>query len=646
MTLVAPDQEDSARAGPADAAGARLSPGSRRAQALVIGAMILLVLISGGGGGRDPLAALAWQLCAVGLVAGMAVLTLPRGGSLLRRALGALAVVLVASSWQADRAEASVEQALAWLLALVPALALVVGGQWLRSPRDQEGCFAPLAEHALLAGSAAFLIVQAAGVLGSPLLGTAGGVESGRPLGTFFDPNHLAACLCLVAAIHAPRAGLGGMARMHLLLAGVAATAALATTSRVAVLSVGGLLVAEGWRRRRISGMPWPRHARPLAVLVMLAFISAGSWVAWNRRGDPEAWTRTRIWQGAAPAMLERPLLGLGPAGFQSEWPRFQQPVMRGLTRNTRIARTPHGEWLRLPIELGAIGLVVIAGVIVLVVRQGSGRTWRVLPLLASSAPILLVHDAFHAPAFVAWFSLGLALPLLETGRIRPGLEEPRRLGPAALLGLLLLALTCARVQVSQWLLERAIATGDPVPLQRSLRLEPQDVEALLLASDMATRAGALGRLRALALAEEAARLAPRDAKAARDVARHLAVLRRAGGDTQPGLIIDAYQRACHLAPHDASCAAEAAAVLASAGAPARALEFARAGLHVEPHFARARAWAIVALEELGRPEEAAAEREILRRDLDAQRGSPLPENDRVLAIEPELLGAAGLRDR
>lgn len=602
-----------------------------------------LVAVTCGGGGRDPLVGIAWQLAALVLLGVAASLPAPRASRGLAVSVAVLALVVIASALQADRVEPSLRQALAWLLALAPAVALAR----VRARPDGEGP----TRAAIAWASAALLAVQLAGLLGLPLGGRAGAPDpAGRPLGTFMDPNHLAAALCLVAAINAPQARRPRDA--HALVAALAAGAALMTRGRIAVVAIAALAVAEAWRRRGPA-----RWSRKLVAAVVLVLATAGLALAVtmaSRRGEADAWARPAIWRGALPAVAARPALGLGPAGFQSEWPRWQEPVERGLSRHAKLATTPHGEWLRVPIELGLLGLAALAALAVALRRRLGARARDAVPALAAAAPILLVHDAFHSPAFVAWLAAGLAMALPPpddaTVAVPARSGDASRPPAAALLGMAVVAAAVVSLGLSRARLDAWHRTSDPRRLSQALASDPRDVEALVAAAEALAPPGPRMTprdLRAVLLADEAARRAPRDAEAALLAAR---LHERARRDLAPGPVRGVaalYERACRLAPSDAACRAEQARVLADASDDAGALLAADAALAIEPHLAQAGAWRVIALQRLGREDEAAAERSRVQRDL-ARAGDPSlsPYERSLLAIDPDLERLAGLTGR
>ncbi len=624
------------------------------ARAAIAMACVTLALISLGGGGRDPGVAVAWQITA-GLALGLAAL-LPREreAAWLRVALALAALVIGLSAMQADRSEASWRQGLAWILAVAPAIALAAGLRaHVRDAVATSGeAWAPRMRHALawvfvLAGGA-LVAIQVLGQAGLAPWGRAGAGDSWRPLGTFMDPNQMACTIVLAGAVMLALASTTGVGAACGALGGVTLLLALLTQSRAALLAVGAVLLVEAWRRHRALGRAGRRRLAAAAAVSLALATAAAILIAHGRRGEADAWARPLIWAGALPAAIERPVLGLGPAGFQSEWPRFQRAVPRGFGLHAKRATTPHGEWLRLPIELGLAGVLALGGVGWALVRRARGsRLWLLTPL-AGAIPTI-VHDAFHAPAYAAWLAACCvpAVALAAPGIARASAAAAgarRRLAAGVALALLVGA--SVRLQLAE---RGRRATGDDrgAGLATAMAYSPGDIDGLLaMAVALEAWPGAdRHALRAGVVLQEAVRRAPRDAAAAAELARWMErARRRVVPEASFGRVDMAFEHAAALAPADAWLRAEHAAAAGRAGLPERAAHVARQALAIEPHLAIARAFLVMALEEMQRPDLASVERAALRADLAALERTDLSDYERSLLKLPAELADDALR--
>lgn len=614
---------------------------------------IALVVVLGGGGGRMPVSALAWQsLAVVAVVAAALTARRRRADSALSLAgLGLVVVIALSAALGVDPASAGT-QAAAWIAATGLGWAFSVA---LDAEADRLGDAAGRrAREVLVLGmSATLLAIEGATVLGR-LAEQGGAAEGIRPLGTFHDPNHLTLLLLLIAAIHARWAGLRGRALAHLATAGIAATAALATRSRIAAVAVLALAGAEAIRRGSLRS----RHAVAALAVVAIASSAAMAWTLASRRGETDSLTRPLIWRAAAPAVLERPVLGLGPAGFQHAWWPFNFPVQRGIGRYEKTVTTPHGEWLRAPIELGLAGIAALGGFGVLLVA-GLRRPRELLPLAAVLVPSIGVHDVFHSAAAGAWVAVAVALALAEESRPPPEGIVPMSL--VRLDGRALPALAACAAILIGWRvretraalsLEEGLRRRDGARLESAVEFAPRDTGALVSIADLLApggRALTVPMLRADALLEEAGRLAPRDpgpvlararlaARAMRDVFPDIATRERVSA---------LYDIAARHAPRDAFLREEAAAVMLNAADARAALRHASEAIALEPAMRRALALRVLALADLGRHAEAEDARRALRTHLDATATSApdSPYQRQLLECEPQFcdraLGAA-----
>src|SRR5262249_27538222 len=129
-----------------------------------------------------------------------------------------------------------------------------------------------------------------------------------------------------------------------------------------------------------------PKHALILVVGVLLLFRLAGAEVqerflttfANKEERDASADARLRNWQACVQAVMEEPLLGVGPAHWHLVSQRYGLPSMEA-----------HTLWLQLAAEQGILGLVLLLSFYGLCIL----RLW---PLSRESCPVSdpWLHDA------------------------------------------------------------------------------------------------------------------------------------------------------------------------------------------------------------------------------------------------------------
>ncbi|MFD9704938.1 O-antigen ligase family protein [Lentzea sp. NPDC059081] len=205
------------------------------------------------------------------------------------------------------------------------------------------------------------------------------------------------------------------------LLGAVVAMAALLPSMRVAdepkpLLAVGGLVagavVALGLRRLG-------RFALPLALLLAAGGVAAALAFADGLATRLSFSSPDRA--GATGAALElvarRPVLGVGPGNGSFFFEHSNQ--------GTRVMRYVHNEYLQVLVELGAVGLVLALGVVVVVlIALWRGRGTPLWPGALAAVAVLLVHSGFdflwHLPVVlvVAGLCAGLGFPSTRGGKV------------------------------------------------------------------------------------------------------------------------------------------------------------------------------------------------------------------------------------
>jgi O-antigen ligase len=596
--------------------------------ALVLAGLIVLLSPFGEGGRRpDVLAALHLATLLLILLAGWRLLAASDGGRPHGRGVGILllpAAFLALALLAALRAGYAYA-ALLGVMDLLAAVGAVVSAAFLLG---ESGDLLRL-RNMVVASTA----LQAAVVLRTLL---ASGMESaGR---AFLNRNHLAAflgvglALSSAAAEAAARRGARRAAWGWTLLAAVHLAAMLPLQSRGAALGLAaaaGALLFVRWRS-------WSRRARVLALcgcaaalggcVIFLALRFAAG-------GDPDRYTRVRIWAAACAMWGEDPLLGLGPGMFPHEAVRHNFPMDRDPVRYGRQFQGGHSAILTTAAETGLPAVFLLLAAALAWIRallrrpaaaaQESDHTGAVfgvgLALLALLAQAL-VEDLQERPAIVLTAALlaGAAIAAARRWRIRgPAAAPAARPLTAAALGVLVLWIAAGGV-IGPWLgwrsATRARAAGrEGLPLmERAARLDPWNAEYhadLAMATLNSGPPDPARYARAAIELDRARRCHPRDARLvlyrARLEARAGAViLSDASAGTRASAL---YEEAAALAPTDPRPRLEHAGQLVDAGQLEAALAATRGALAIEPNYRRARLLQIDLLERMRRPELPAA---------------------------------------
>ncbi len=260
------------------------------------------------------------------------------------------------------------------------------------------------------------LIGLSAGVLGVALhsiwqyatgqVGTAGFVTDGgavefRISSTFSSPNPLAGFLTLGVPLGV---GLFRLARtrwaktLALALAALALAATVLTFSRGALVGLAALplVFLRDWRA-------WPVIAMTLAAVVVLA---PGLWQARlsqvTDRSSTEVATRLDFWETALVSFEEHPVAGTGLDTFQQEYLDRERSgrTFLGGSGSLSAPRTAHNLYLNTLAELGLIGGIALALLVVAVLRLGVllrrvGGFDAIGLAVLGAAIVLFVHNFF-----------------------------------------------------------------------------------------------------------------------------------------------------------------------------------------------------------------------------------------------------------
>ncbi len=153
-----------------------------------------------------------------------------------------------------------------------------------------------------------------------------------------------------------------------------------------------------------------PRRGRIVVVILAIMVTCAGAWYATRAAGafsptgrDLTLRLRMYAWSYAWEMFTERPYLGQGQSAFARLGDaRVVNNVLHDpMVFDSRLAHA-HNEWLEVLADLGAVGMVLIGGAILLTLHAGLGRVsgvlerrpWVLIGLLASLAAYL-VEESF-----------------------------------------------------------------------------------------------------------------------------------------------------------------------------------------------------------------------------------------------------------
>jgi O-antigen ligase len=258
---------------------------------------------------------------------------------------------------------------------------------------------------------------------------------TGRPGGTFYNPNFasgfLAAAIFLTLGwMYTPSSPLsrqGGARALSVAIVSLMAVGMVLTGSRGGMLALafGSMVLIAG---RNILYILLPAGAGLTGLVV-----SPNPWIERIvnlSQTDVFAYSRLSIWKSALEIMKEYPLFGIGLGQYKYYSPRFAFPVESHWARYSRVAETPHSEYLQVGAEMGVTGLVIfLTGIACLVVssrtllrNRSAEDRWRIAPLLAALSAVL-VHAAVDFPLQIP--PITLLLILAAAGLRLQGAEGP-----------------------------------------------------------------------------------------------------------------------------------------------------------------------------------------------------------------------------
>jgi tetratricopeptide (TPR) repeat protein len=275
--------------------------------------------------------------------------------------------------------------------------------------------------------------------------------DSGRPTGTFFNPNFLAGYLVAAGTIAwgyfcftlKSRYGMsrrterrhhkmGTILALSVFLVLLVAIVQTASRAGIAALAIGmsGVLVAR-FGRKSLVGMLF------LIALVAVIPNPVHDRFQMEHLYNPETYSRWQIWASSLDATRDHPF-GVGLGLYQYIYPRYGLPVEGQVARYAKVAQTAHNEYLQIATELGFIGLCIFMwGVWKLcrgmkwVLSQRLARWQRgLLTGVGAASGGLLVHAAFdsnlHEPALAIALTVcaGILLSAGNLLRQKPGVPS------------------------------------------------------------------------------------------------------------------------------------------------------------------------------------------------------------------------------
>jgi hypothetical protein len=245
--------------------------------------------------------------------------------------------------------------------------------------------------------------------------------DNGRAVGTFLNPNELAAYTIIGLGVAVP---LAVASRGRDRLASLCALALLvtlgATFSRWGALSaVLGVAVYGLAARARVVLVA--------ALLVALAGIGVDAAAGARHHNPRDTEARAVAWRTGLTTFLRFPLLGVGPFAFPRTYDEFRPPDAPG-TR-TAVAFDPHSLPIAFAAEGGIVAIVTLTASFTIVIRRvlrtarGASALQRALGFGLAAALIALLADS-AINTLSLFFPLGLqvvplALAVVRTDALR-----------------------------------------------------------------------------------------------------------------------------------------------------------------------------------------------------------------------------------
>jgi hypothetical protein len=245
--------------------------------------------------------------------------------------------------------------------------------------------------------------------------------DNGRAVGTFLNPNELAAFTLIALGVAVPLAAASrGRDRLAVLCAVVLAATLGATFSRWGVFSAvcGVAVYALATRSRALLAA---------ALVVALAGLGLDTLAGAGHHNPRDTEARAVAWQTGLTTFERFPLLGVGPLAFPKTYDVFRPPGAPGV--HTAVAFDPHSLPIAFAADGGIVALVTLTASFWIVLRTvlrnagAAAARPRALALGLGAALIALLVDG-GINTIVLFFPLGLqvvplALAVARTDALR-----------------------------------------------------------------------------------------------------------------------------------------------------------------------------------------------------------------------------------
>jgi len=288
-----------------------------------------------------------------------------------------------------------------------------VGGAGLAAARDADAATLRVCLRALLWSA----LLACALALAMQLTHRPAAVyayDNGRAVGTFLNPNELAAYALALLGVALPVA----IVRREPL---AVVTAVLLVAALAATFSRWGLLCAVVG----VGAFAWLARARAVlaaAVAVAVAGIALNA-VAGARHHNPrDTEARAVAWQTGITTFERFPLLGVGPLAYGRTYDELRPPAAPG--DRTAVAFDPHSLPLAFAAEGGIVAVVTLVGsyLVIFGLFLRTARRAAVLPRMlalgiAAGFVALTVDCAINT--IVLFFALGFQVVSLGLGIVR-----------------------------------------------------------------------------------------------------------------------------------------------------------------------------------------------------------------------------------
>ncbi len=378
------------------------------------------------------------------------------------------------------------------------------------------------------------------------------------------------------------------------LLCGLAVNglALAASGSKAAAL---GVLLAAAWLIARAKPRLLALLPLPILLLALLPNPLRTMTGRFISGSDPFALDRVPIWLMSGRMALSRPWLGLGPDHFALRAPAFNFAQQERPLRYGKLPESPHGDFLKVAVETGLPGLVLVLLFFVALgrrlARSDPGPAGLVLAFLVFQG---LLFNFIFAPPFLLIFLLAAGFLFQDKTIFSSPAPPVRKAASWSLISILLVFFLAPTL--AAWLADRSGRGETPIqaynPLARALMLDPFNDDLLLRqAGILAAFSRAEFNLEAWTEArgkvETALRLNPLNRAALRLRYELLRDLERAGF-LFPGLqreMLAALEQAAGIDPFNPFLELERAGVYLRQGSESQAEKALRRALELEPNF-------------------------------------------------------------